>query len=297
MFMLGIPFAVAVVMLSSKLSESRDPGAEGKQLDFTGAILTAVALGALSYVMVEGQNGGFTLLDWAALALAIVAGSLLVVVERRAEHPMLPLRLFANRPFAASNLLTLLVYGGLGLSFFLLAIQLQVSLGWSALQAGAAVLPVTGLLVILSPSVGGIAERIGPRWLLTVGPMLIAGGMLLYTRIGPESEYLPDVLPGLVVFGLGLSISVAPVTATALRSVPDDRAGAASGANNAIARTGQLLAVAAIPPLVGLTGEALNTPEQLDRGFPVAMVASAALVALGGIVSALFLRRTDLGDS
>ncbi|MEM8747765.1 MAG: MFS transporter, partial [Actinomycetota bacterium] len=136
---------------------------------------------------------------------------------------------------------------------------------------------------------GAWAQRVGPRIPLTVGPLLIAIGMLMYRRVGPDASYLVDVLPGVIVFGLGLSASVAPVTSTALGAAPETRAGAASGANNAIARTGQLLAVAAIPPLVGLTGDALGDPVELDDGFRSAMIVGAALVAAGGVVAATLL--------
>lgn len=208
---------------------------------------------------------------------------------------MVPLDLFSNRWFAAANTITLLVYGGMGVVFFLLSIQLQVTSGWSALEAGAALLPVTVLLLVLSSRAGALAQRIGPRWPLTIGPLLIALGMVMFSGIGPDADYLIDVLPAASVFGLGLSMSVAPVTATAIGSVPEGRSGAASGTNNAIARTGQLVAVAAVPPMVGLTGEALSDPSLLDAGFPGAMYAGAVFVALGGL-AALVMFRGDVPE-
>ena len=139
--------------------------------------------------------------------------------------------------------------------------------------------------MLLSSYAGDVSQRLGPRLPLTAGPLLIAVGMLLYRRIGPDASYVADVLPGVLVFGLGLSAAVAPVTATALGSVPDHRSGAASGVNNAVARTGQLLAVSAIPPLVGLTGDALSDPVLLDDGFDGAMLVGAGLVASGALVA------------
>jgi MFS family permease len=295
-FVINIPIAVAVIILSPHVPETSDPDAEGTPLDVPGAVFAVLALGGLSVAMTQGPNGGFGVLDWLALVLALASVTALVVFERKASHPMVPFQLFANRAFTASNAVTLLVYGGMGLVFFLLAIQLQVTSGWSPLQAGAALLPITVLLLFLSPSVGDLAQRIGPRWLLTAGPALIAIGMLLCIRIGPDASFLTDVLPALTVFGLGLGLSVAPVTATGLASVPEERSGAASGANNAIARTGQLLSVAAVPPLVGLTGDALNAADQLNAGFGSAMVVAAVLVGSGGLISALFLRRADLTE-
>lgn len=295
-FLVNIPVAVAVVLLAPRLPESRDEAAMDDPLDVAGAVFASVSLGAITYALIEGSGTGFGLTDALVVSGGLLALVALVSVERRHPDPMVPFRLFANRPFAAANAITLLVYGGMGIVFFLLSIQLQVGAGWSALGAGAALLPATILLLLLSPTAGSLAQRIGPRVPLTVGPILIAVGMLLLSRIGADATYLSDVLPAVSVFGLGLAVSVAPVTATALGSVPDVRSGAASGANNAIARTGQLLAVAAVPPLVGLTGDALSSAEALESGFPVAMIAAAALVAAGGVVAALTLRSGDLSD-
>ena len=293
-FLVNLPVALAVVILAPRLPESKDESALESPLDLAGAVLAAVALGGITFGLIQGPEGGVSIVDTAAVLIGVMALAVLVRVERRADEPMVPFRLFASRPFAASNLITLLVYGGMGIVFFLLSIQLQVTSGWSALEAGAALLPATILLLLFSAKSGELAQTVGPRIPLTVGPILIAGGMLLLSRIGPDATYLGDVLPAVVVFGLGLVVSVAPVTATALGSVPENRSGAASGANNAIARTGQLLAVAAVPPLVGLTGDALSRPAELDAGFPNAMFVGATLVAAGGIVAAFTLRSGDL---
>ncbi len=293
-FIINLPIVVAVLVLSSRVPESQDPEATDHPLDLVGAALTVVVLGAASYALIEGSAGGFGRLD-AMAALTAVAGLVLVgIYERRRAHPMVPLELFANRVFAAANLITLLVYGGMGVVFFLLSIHLQVALGWSPLAAGSAMLPVTFLMLALSSHAGDLAQRIGPRWPLTVGPALIAIGMLLLADVDAGDAYASGVLPAVVVFGLGLSASVAPVTSTALGCVPDDRSGAASGVNNAVARTGQLLAVAAVPPIVGLTGDALSDGELLGERFGAAMTVGAALVGLGAITAAVLLRSDDL---
>lgn len=293
-FVINVPVAVAVLIAATKIPESFDEEADGSALDLKGAALTALALGAASYALIEGPNGGWSALEVGAAlgSLAAVAG--LVVVEPRTAHPLLPLELFADRTFAAANVVTLLVYGGMGVVFFLVSIQLQLNAGFSPLASGAALLPITVMMLLLSSRSGELAQRIGPRLPLTIGPLLIAAGMVLFARIGPDASFLADVLPGVMVFALGLAASVAPVTATALGAVPENRAGAASGVNNAVARTGQLLAVAAIPPLVGLTGDALSDPVQLDDSFGTAMFVGAALVALGGVASFVFLRADDL---
>jgi predicted MFS family arabinose efflux permease len=246
--------------------------------------------------MIQGPAGGFGPLDWAAIVLAATSGVVLVVHERRQPHPMVPIDLFTIRPFVAANIVTLLVYGGMGVVFFLLSIQLQVALGWSPLAAGAALLPVTGLMMVLSSRAGDLAQRIGPRWPLTFGPLLIAGGMLLLSGLSPGDVYVSGVLPGVLVFGLGLAASVAPVTATALGSIPDERAGAASGLNNAVSRSGQLLTIAAVPPLVGLTGDALGDPGELASGFDDAMRIGAGFVVAGALAAALMFRADDAID-
>lgn len=289
-FLVNVPVAIAVLIVSRRLPESFDPTARDSRLDISGAVLTSVALGGASYALIQGPSNGWGGLVIAAAVAAAVAAVLLVWNERRQEHPVLAFDLFGVRQFLAANVVTLLVYGGMGVVFFLLTLQLQVSLGWSPLAAGMALLPVTVMMLTLSAKGGELAQRIGPRWPLTAGPLMIAAAMLWYSRVGPGDSYVVDVLPGVVLFGLGLALSVAPVTATALGAIPDDRAGAASGINNAVSRTGQLLTIAAVPPLVGLTGPALGDPELLTEGFDNAMYVGAALVGLGGVLAAVLFR-------
>lgn len=291
-FVINIPVALLVLLLSTRVPESKDPTAEDVDIDVVGAVLTAITLGGLSYALI-GAGGRFGAVEMVCLAVAMIAATALAVYEPRREHAMLPLDLFSNRGFATANVITFLIYGGLGLVFFLLQIQLQVAAGWSPIRAGVALLPVTLIMLVLSARAGAIAQRIGPRWPLTAGPLTMAAGMVLLSRIDREATYLQDVLPAATVFGLGLAASVAPVTSAALGSVPPARSGAASGTNNAVSRTGQLLAVAAIPPAVGLSGDALSQPEVLTVGFRTAMLAAAALVGLGGLTSAVFLRSQD----
>ncbi len=295
-FLINLPVALAVVLLSPRVPETSDEAASEARLDVKGALLAALGLGGITFALIQGPVDGLSLVDLLAAGIGVIALVLLVPVERVAEEPMVPFRLFANRPFAAANLMTLLVYGGMGIVFFLLSIQLQVTAGWTPFEAGLAIVPATTLLLLFSAQSGSLAQRIGPRIPLSIGPLFIAGGMLLMARIGPGATFMADVLPAVAVFGVGLVGSVAPVTATALESVPDKRSGAASGANNAIARTGQLLAVAAIPPLVGLTEDALNSPTLLDAGFPRAMIVAAVLVGAGAVVAALGLRSDDLTE-
>lgn len=295
-FVINLPVAAVVLILSRGMPETSDPEAKGTPLDWAGALLTAVALGGISFVLIHSTAGDWGWWQMGTIAIAFAAATGLGFVESRHEHPMIPFDLFANRAFAASNALTFFVYGGLGINFFLLSIHLQVTVGFSPLMAGAALLPITVILLILSPTIGDLAQRHGPRWFLTFGPAAMAAGMLLFMGIDSDSAFLMDIFPGTLIFGAGLALAVAPVTATALNAVPDERSGAASGANNAAARAGQLLTVASIPPAVGLTGAALNQAEALEAAFPAAMGIAAALISGGGLVAALFLRQSDLGD-
>ena len=294
-FVINVPVAVAVVVLSRWVPETRDPNARDAPLDPGGAALSALVLGALSYALIEGPEGPLTTFEATVAVFGVAGAALLWFLQRRRPHPLLPLDLFASRPFAIANLLTFLIYGGMGVLFFLLSVQLQVTAGWTALRAGTALLPVTVMMLVFSPRAGALSQRIGPRWPLTIGPLTAAGGMMLMTRIGPDASFLTDVLPAVTVFGIGLAGVVAPVTSTAMGSVPNERAGAASCMNNAVARTGGLLAAAAIPGLVGLTGPALSDPALLDAGFSRAMLLSAGLVASGGVLAVVLLRSDDLG--
>ncbi len=291
-FLMNIPIAGVAFVLSTRVPESNDPTARRSPLDVGGAVLTALVLGAAAYSLMDGPSGGFSVVEAAAGVGAVAALAVLWFWERGRDHAVVPFDLFADRTFAVTNGLTFAIYGGMGVLFFLLSIQLQVTSGWSPVESGAALLPVTVLLFVLSSRMGALAARIGPRLPLTFGPLVAAAGMVLLTRAGPEAEFVPDVLPGAVVFGLGLSAIVAPVTSTALGAVPDERVGAASGVNNAVARTGGLLAVAGIPTVVGLTGGALSDPVLLDAGFTDAMFIAAGIVAVAGVAAFVLLPRS-----
>ena len=293
-FVINLPLAVAVLVLSRWMPETSDPEAGSMPLDLVGALLSVVLLGGSSYALIEGSGGAAGGPVSVAAVLAVLALVALLLWERDRPGAMVPLDLFRIRPFVAANAVTLLVYGGLGVVFFLLTIQLQVSAGWSPIEAGSALLPVTVIMLLLSSRAGALATRLGPRWPLTVGPLVMAAGMVMMSSIGPGVSFVRDVLPATIVFGLGLATTVAPVTTAALGTVPDARAGAASGTNNAVARTGQLLAVAAVPLIVGLTGDGLSDPVQLDQHFGAAVRVGAAMVALGGVFAFLLFRDDDL---
>jgi MFS family permease len=221
----------------------------------------------------------------------VVALVAFALSQRRSTNPLVPPALFRDPQFSAANAVTLLVYAALGALFVLLVLQLQVVSGFSPLLAGTALLPVTVLMLLFSARVGALAQRIGPRALMTAGPLVAAAGVLLMLRIGPDASYVTDVLPAAVLFGAGLTLLVAPLTATVLDAAPDRFAGVASGVNNAVARAAGLLAVAVVPVAAGITGDAYTDPVALDAGFRTAMLLCAGLLLAGALVAALLVRR------
>jgi EmrB/QacA subfamily drug resistance transporter len=291
-FLLNIPLAVAVVAVSARrVPETRDPSAHGK-FDVAGAALAALALAAITGALIEAPAHGLVTAAVSA-AVGAAAGAGFLLLERRRGRPdaptppMLPLDVFASRQFTAVNAVTFVVYAALGGTIFLLVLELQVVSGYSPLAAGISLLPATVALLLLSSRSGALAQRWGPRWLMTGGPLVAAAGLLLATRIGPHVSYWADVLPVAVLFGLGLSATVAPLTATVLASADIRHAGVASGVNNAVARAAGLLAVAGLPAAAGLTGAAYHSAPAFAAGFRLAMVICAGLLVAGGLLAAV----------
>jgi EmrB/QacA subfamily drug resistance transporter len=290
-FLLNLPLALATVLITMRhVPESRDETATGK-LDLAGAALATIGLAGLTFGLISAGDRGFgDPVVLSALAIGVVGLAAFVEVERRSSHPMLPPGIFANIRFTGANLVTVAVYGALGTATFLLVVYLQTVLGYSALEAGASLLPMTLLMLGLSRYSGGLSEQIGARIPMTIGPLLMAGAFLLMMRITPGADYLTTVLPAVVLLGFGLVSTVAPLTATVLSSVEDHHAGIASGVNNAVARSAQLMAVAAIPLAAGITGDSYRDPVAFDEGFQMAMWISAALAAAGAVVAWVTLR-------
>ena len=290
-FLVNVPLAGVVVWAAVRhVPETRDATAS-RSLDWAGGVLGAAALAGLSYALISAGADGNAGYVTGATALGVVAAIAFIVVEWHSPHPMLPLRLFASRQFAATNVVTFIIYGAFGVVFLLVVVELQVVSGYGPVMAGASLLPVTGLMLLLSPRSGRVSTRIGPRLQMSFGPLVCAVGLLLMLRIGVEAPFVTVVLPGICVFGLGLSILVAPLTSSALDSVPADHAGVASGVNNAVARTGGLVAVAAVPALVGLTGRVYEHPLAFDAGFDRALWTCVLLLTIGGIVAAVTIEK------
>ena len=290
-FFINLPLAVAVLVITARhVPETKAPGPVPR-LDVKGAACISGALAGITYGLIAASSYG-----WGSVPVLVplAAGAallgLFIWVEGSEPQPMLPLGVFRSRQFSAANAETFVVYAALGGLLFLLPTVLQVVSGYSPLAAGASLLPVTFIMLVLSSRSGRLASRIGPRLQMSVGPLVIAASFLLFTRIGGSGGYLSEVLPAVLVFGLGVSIMVAPLTATAMAAAPADHAGVASAVNNDVARAAGLIAVAILPALAGITGESYLHPALLAHGFRVAAVIAAVFCVAGGVLAALTIR-------
>jgi EmrB/QacA subfamily drug resistance transporter len=280
-FLINLPLAAITIWIAVRsVPESQDRAGCGR-VDIAGAVLASLALAGITYGIIQWGD----LLAPAALVVGVSASVGFVVAESRHPDPMLPMGLFASRTFSSANVMTLLVYAALGAVTFFVVLQLQTVSGYTALQAGVSLLPLTICMVFLASRGGALGARIGPRIPMTLGPIVMGAGTLLLLAIGGDVDYWRDVLPGVTVFGLGLALMVAPLTATVLAAAPDRNAGIASGVSNAVARIGSLLAVAVLPVAVGLSGVEYADPVAFDAGYRSAMVACAGILVLGGLVS------------
>jgi hypothetical protein len=265
--------------------------ADTGRVDVSGGVLVTLGLIGLTYGLIDGPAAGWSR---PAPVTSVIAGVILLVAfvlrERRARNPVLPLRLFSSLQFTSANIVTFIVYAALGGALFLLPIQLQQVSRYTALEAGISLLPVTVIMLLLSARSGALADKIGPRLQMTLGPLVIAAGLALFARIGPSGDYLTEVLPAVLVFGFGLAINVAPLTSTVLAAAPAENAGAASAINNDVARAGSLIAVAVLPAAAGLTGAAYLHRDTFSAGFQMASFIAAGLCVLGGVLAAVTIR-------
>lgn len=301
-FFLNVLLAVPVLVAAVRwVPESRDTdvvrtGGSGRghrRFDVSGALLGAVGLGGVTYALIAAPARGPaapTVLVPALVGL-VAAVAFVVVERRRGASAMLPTGLFGSRLFSVLNVFTVVVYAALGGFTFFLAVYLQNVVGWSALLTGLATLPLTLLLLVGSARAGALAARIGPRLPLTVGPVVAAVGLLLLRGVRPGASYWTDVLPGVTLFGLGLTLVVAPLTASVLAAVDDRFAGVASGFNNAASRAGGLLAVAALPLLVGLSGTGYEQAGELTGAYRGALAWCAGLLLAGAFLAGLLVHR------
>jgi hypothetical protein len=296
-FLINLPLAVLVIVVTLRhVPESRNVDAV-RRVDVPGAVLICLALGALNWGLIAvGDNGWGAAVVVLPLLIGVACLVAFAVVELRSRAPMLPPSIFSSAQFRAANAVTVAVYAGLGIVFFLLVVQLQQVLDYSALQAGAATLPITILMLLLSSRSGLLADRIGPRLQMSAGPLIVALGLLLMASIDAGDSYVTGVLPPVLLVGLGLATVVAPLTATALGAVDSAHAGVASGVNTTVARASQLAAVAVIPVLAGISGDSYRDPAAFSDGFRTGMLIAAGLVAAGGVLGALTIRNPKVDD-
>ncbi|HVD40527.1 MAG TPA: MFS transporter [Solirubrobacterales bacterium] len=298
-FWVNLPLIAATVMLTlHAVEESRDPDAF-RGIDWAGIALSAAGLGGPVYALIEQPDHGWSdPLVWIPLLGGVLCFALFVLREARARHPMMDLGLFRIRNFAVANLTTLSAYAGLIGGLFFVGLFLQQVAGYSALEAGLATTPISVLLFVLSPRFGRVASGTGPRLPMTAGPIVGGLGLLLMLRVDAGADYVTEVLPAILVFGLGLSATVAPLTATVLDSVEERHVGIASGINNGVSRVAGLLAIAVLGAVISARFDAIagNVPggpltdaaaAASTSAFHLGVLIAAALMILGGIASGL----------
>jgi EmrB/QacA subfamily drug resistance transporter len=290
-FFINLPVAIGVLIVTARhVPETRDPSTAG-HVDILGAGLAVLFLAGLTYGLIDGPDRGWTSpAVLGSLIAAALAGPAFLLVERAKAHPMLPLGVFRTRQFSGANAVTFIVYGALGGALFLLPVELQLVSHYSPLSSGLALLPVTVIMLVFSSRSGQLAARIGPRLQMTAGPVVVGAGLLLLTRATDAGAYAVQVLPAVLVFGVGLAITVAPLTATAMSAAPAEHAGVASAVNNVVARAAGLLAVAVLPLLAGITGAAALQPHHLAVGFREAVLIAGLACAAGGLLAAATIR-------
>ncbi len=280
-FFINIPLVVLCWLLGRRsVRGSKADGA--RRIDYPGALLGSLLLGSTTFGLIEGPAHHWGVLPVSAIILGILSLFAFIKVERRSSDPMVNLSLFKIRNFTGANLMTFAMYGALGGFIFALVLYLQTMAGYSGTKAGFTLLPVTLIMITLSGRMGALCGRFGPRLFMTVGPLIMASGMLFVLPLGPHVHYLTDVFPGVVLFGLGLATTVAPLTITVMGSVPSDQSGIVSGVNNAVARAGSLIVVAGL----GLLGS--------THFYRFSMTICALLVAGAGVLSYGLIRNHQL---
>ena len=301
-FAINVPIVLITLVLVRRVMPTAHTRPPEARVDYVGAALCAFGLAGITYGLIEQPRHGWSS---PSVWLPLVGGAALfasfVIWEARSRHPMLPLALFRRRNFTIGNVETFSMYAGLGLLFFFLVLYLQQVAGYNALEAGSTTIPVTVVMFLFSTRFGALADRHGPRFFMGVGPLIAAAGLAMFLRIDANVDYLTDLLPGLLVFALGLSMTVAPLTATVLADADEQNAGIASGVNNAIARVASLIAIAAVGALVASSfaaslrddlGPAANRPA-VSRAIDDAAQQPLARVSVPGGPPALRARLED----
>ncbi len=291
-FLINLPFVVVTALIAWRHVPETREATDDRRVDVLGGLVLALGLVGVVYALIEGPANG-----WGGTTLVLGIGGLIALaafgyIEVRSSHPMVPFSIFRSRQFSGANAVTLVVYAALGAVTFLLVVYLQTSLHYSALGAGAALIPLTVLTLAFSSRMGALAQRIGPRLPMTIGPVIVGVGVILLARVHPHTTYWATVFPAVSVLGVGLAVTVAPLTAAVLGAVDDDHAGLGSAVNNAVARIAGLLAVAILPAAAGLAGAGGTL--DFANGFGRAMIISGCLAAFGGLVAWVTIRQGAL---
>lgn len=280
-----IPIAVTLFLINKLQLKETLP--KNVRVDIVGAILCAIGLGGPVYAFIEQPSYGWSSpMVLLPLIIGVLAFTVFLIYERNIKNPMLPLGLFKIRNFSVGNIATVAIYSGLSIATFLIVIFVQTVGGYTALRSGLTLLPVTIILFILSPRFGALAGKYGPRFFMAVGPIVGAFGFLLMLRVNDSISYWSQIFPAIVVFGIGLSMTVAPLTAAILGQIPPQNAGIGSAINNAVARIAGLIAIAVIGLIIGadaFTGTVSHGVAAFHRG----VISMAILLIIGGIVSAI----------
>jgi EmrB/QacA subfamily drug resistance transporter len=288
-FLINVPVIAFTVWAALRhVPETRDDDAV-RHIDVPGAAAIAVGLAGVVYALIQGPAFGFGPVTVGALLVGVAALGLFPLIEARSPNPMMPLETFRSRQFSGANATTFAVYGALGTATFLFVVHLQRDLGYSALCSGVAFLPAMAVMTALSAQAGRLAQRIGPRWPMTIGPLIAGAGLALMGRVEPGDQYVTGVLPAVLVFGAGMTLTVAPLTSAVLSAVEDRHLGVGSAVNNAVARIASLLSVAILPAAAGLA--TVTTPAAFQAGYTRALTLSALLCAAGGVVALLTIGR------
>lgn len=289
-FFLNLPITAAAIVLARRyVPESRDPAAG--RIDVRGAAAISVGLAGVVIALIEGPASGWSAVSVLAGVIGVAALVVFVVIERAGRSPMVPLEMFGVRQFSGANLVTLAMYAGLGATTFLLVIDLQRNLHYSPLEAGASLLPITILMFLGSARSAALAQRIGPRVQMTVGPFIVAGGLAVLSRVRPGDRYLTAILPGAVILGIGLTATVAPLTAAVLAAVEERHLGVGSAINNSVARIAGLVAIAVIPTTAGIPRDASASALAWSRAAGRGLLQAAALSVVAGLAAALTISR------
>jgi EmrB/QacA subfamily drug resistance transporter len=290
-FYINIPVALFVLVITARhVPESSDPTST-RHIDTVGAGLAVLFLAGATYGLIEGPSRGWgSPLVVGGFVVAAVSAVAFLVVERRSPDPMLPLDLFRSRQFSGANAVTFVVYGALGGALFLLPVELQLVAHYSPLKSGLALLPVTLIMLAFSARSGQLSARIGPRLQMSVGPVVVGAGLALLAMATDHGSYWTQVFPAILVFSIGLAITVAPLTSTAMSAAPAEHSGIASAVNNTVARAAGLFAVAVLPLAAGLTGAAALSSAELAGGFRTAVYIAGATCAAGGLLAVVTIR-------